>query len=441
MYEPGSVIKPLVVAGLLESGRLLPNELIDSPMTLRVGAQTFRDVARHESVLSVPDVLAYSSNSGMIHLGQRFAPAELYDWLMRFGIGQDLDLSTAYTRTGILNPWYRWVPQDQATNVIGQNHSTTALQLAAAYSIFANDGLYVPPRLTEDERAIQEAARSYAREKLLPRVVAAFRDVLADGERSADPVFFEVPWTPDAVSLLRDIASVVRSANNDGANFGLKIRAGGLSAELFPAPSDMARFITTCLEYEVPFKATAGLHHPIRHYRPEMDVMMHGFLNVMADAAAAVHGINQSVAKDLESAGPTSFFIFRRPINLSFEDDSDAPWRRNPPIRLNEVQAIDRLPSVQAASASIGTATLDGPSAIALVQMTGWKALAGLSVFLTLMSGVALAVIQQPGSNALDAAELVLAEVEEGAQVQAENAAEPQVRGALRAHGHRRRPL
>ncbi len=123
-------------------------------------------------------------------------------------------------------------------------------------------------------------------------VVAAFRDVLADGERSADPVFFEVPWTPDAVSLLRDIASVVRSANNDGANFGLKIRAGGLSAELFPAPSDMARFITTCLEYEVPFKATAGLHHPIRHYRPELDVMMHGFVNVMAAAILGqVHGL------------------------------------------------------------------------------------------------------------------------------------------------------
>ena len=150
-YEPGSVIKPLVVAGLLESGRLLPDEMVDAPMTLRVGEQTFRDVAQHEPLLSVPDVLAYSSNAGMIHLGQRFEPAELHDWLLRFGIGQDLALTSTYTRSGILNPWYRWVPQDHAANTIGQNHSTTALQLAAAYSVFANDGLYVPPRLTEDE--------------------------------------------------------------------------------------------------------------------------------------------------------------------------------------------------------------------------------------------------------------------------------------------------
>lgn len=151
VYEPGSVIKPLVIAGLLESGRLLPTETVDAPMTLRVGQKTFRDVARHEPVLSIPDVLAYSSNSAMINLGQRFAPADLHDWLLRFGIGQDLDLSSTFTRSGMLNPWHLWVPQDQAANSIGQNLSTTPLQLAAAYSVFANDGMYVPPRLTSDE--------------------------------------------------------------------------------------------------------------------------------------------------------------------------------------------------------------------------------------------------------------------------------------------------
>ncbi|HZW27906.1 MAG TPA: penicillin-binding transpeptidase domain-containing protein, partial [Trueperaceae bacterium] len=148
-YEPGSVIKPLVVAGLLESGKLRADEVIDAPMTLRVGSQTFRDVVYHEPQLSVADVLAYSSNSGVINLGMRFTSAELHDWLMRFGIGQDLPVSGTYTSSGQLNPWYRWVQQDHATNTIGQNHATTALQLAAAYSVFANDGLYVHPVLVE----------------------------------------------------------------------------------------------------------------------------------------------------------------------------------------------------------------------------------------------------------------------------------------------------
>ena len=87
----------------------------------------------------------------MIHLGQRFSPAELHDWMWRFGIGQDLDLTSTFTRSGLLNSWHLWVPQDQAANSIGQNLSTTPLQLAAAYSVFANDGIYVPPTLTADE--------------------------------------------------------------------------------------------------------------------------------------------------------------------------------------------------------------------------------------------------------------------------------------------------
>lgn len=152
VYEPGSVIKPLVVAGLLQSGLLSPGELVEAPMTLRVGTKTFRDVARHDALLSVPDVLAFSSNSAMINLGARFEPAQLHEWLWRFGLGHELDQTSVSSRTGILNPWARWVPQDQASNSIGQNLSVTPLQVAAAYGVFAQDGVYVPPRLVEGER-------------------------------------------------------------------------------------------------------------------------------------------------------------------------------------------------------------------------------------------------------------------------------------------------
>lgn len=172
VYEPGSVVKPMVVAGLLEDGLLSPGEIVEAPMTLRVGLKTFRDVAWHEPLLSVPDVLAFSSNSGMIHLGQRFEPAQLHDWLWRFGIGRELDLTSAFARSGILNSWHRWVPQDQAANSLGQNLSLTPLQLAAAYSIFANDGVYVPPVLTADE-AVPAPHRV-----LSPEVAQAMRSMM-----------------------------------------------------------------------------------------------------------------------------------------------------------------------------------------------------------------------------------------------------------------------
>ena len=150
-YEPGSVMKPFVVAALLQSGRLDPRETVDAPPYLRVGDKTFRDVAAHPGELEVRDVLRYSSNTAMLHLTERFEPSELYGWLRHFGFGQSLPLRSAYTRPGTLNPWQDWVPQDQASATIGQSVATTPLQLATAYSIFANDGVFVPPRLVEEE--------------------------------------------------------------------------------------------------------------------------------------------------------------------------------------------------------------------------------------------------------------------------------------------------
>jgi cell division protein FtsI (penicillin-binding protein 3) len=150
-YEPGSIMKPFVIAGLLESGRIGPDEIVDAPMHLRVGTKTFRDVAQHDPRLSVADVLRYSSNSGTILLAQRFESAELHAWLAAFGFGQEMPLRSTFTRSGLLNHWQGWVPQDHASISIGQAVATTALQMAAAYAIIANDGMYVAPRLVEDE--------------------------------------------------------------------------------------------------------------------------------------------------------------------------------------------------------------------------------------------------------------------------------------------------
>ncbi|MGK2934480.1 MAG: ABC transporter permease [Gemmatimonadaceae bacterium] len=78
---------------------------------------------------------------------------------------------------------------------------------------------------------------------------------------------------------------------------------------------------------------------------------------VVVALSAAVHGINQSVAKDLESAGPTSFMIFRRPVSLGEVcdgTDDTCPWRRNPPLTLTEARGIGDLSSVAAVTSRIG---------------------------------------------------------------------------------------
>lgn len=78
---------------------------------------------------------------------------------------------------------------------------------------------------------------------------------------------------------------------------------------------------------------------------------------VVVTLSAAVHGINASVAKDLESAGPTSFFVFRRPVSLAEICDGTedtCPSRRNPPITLAEANMISQLPEVAVVTTHVG---------------------------------------------------------------------------------------
>lgn len=71
---------------------------------------------------------------------------------------------------------------------------------------------------------------------------------------------------------------------------GAKVRCGGVIAQAFPEPREIAAFLAATAEEQVPFKATAGLHHPVRHFNKASGFTMHGFLNVLAAAAFARAG-------------------------------------------------------------------------------------------------------------------------------------------------------
>jgi putative ABC transport system permease protein len=79
---------------------------------------------------------------------------------------------------------------------------------------------------------------------------------------------------------------------------------------------------------------------------------------VVVAMSSIVRGINESFRRDVEAAGPTSFFVYRRPIggfNVCDGTDETCPERRNPGITMDEVAAIERLPSVRAVTAHVGT--------------------------------------------------------------------------------------
>ena len=130
------------------------------------------------------------------------------------------------------------------------------------------------------------------------------------------PVFWEAP--PDraeqTIALLAEFNS-----DADSATFGFKLRTGGVTAEAFPTSIQITKALVTPATHQLPIKFTAGLHHPLRQYREEVQAKMHGFLNVLGAAVlAAEHrwDTNQTAIM-LEDENVDSF---------SFTDDSFA-WR------------------------------------------------------------------------------------------------------------------
>jgi len=102
---------------------------------------------------------------------------------------------------------------------------------------------------------------------------------------------------------------------------GAKLRCGGRTAAAFPTSVQVVSFITACVARGLPFKATAGLHHPIRHYDPDLDVMRHGFLNLLTAAALAIEGCPEAELIDVVEETATDAFTIGV-AGLSWRDRS-----------------------------------------------------------------------------------------------------------------------
>jgi hypothetical protein len=135
-------------------------------------------------------------------------------------------------------------------------------------------------------------------------------------------VYAELPLTWGLLDALDTLAT----ERAGGARVAPKFRTGGLAAELFPTPIELAAVICACRDRELPFKLTAGLHHGVRHTDPETGFTHHGFLNVLAASLAAADGTEVAdVAELLGSTDPIPIvevvrgrLADRRPLWIGF---------------------------------------------------------------------------------------------------------------------------
>ena len=145
-------------------------------------------------------------------------------------------------------------------------------------------------------------------------LLAQYHDAFAEKLSAPTRAFFEAPlmgerWEAGVEKTVRAIADANSEAGEDAS--GLKLRCGGVTADSFPGIEAIAFAVLMCRDADVPFKATAGLHHPVRHYAESVEAMMHGFLNVFGGAILArLHGFDSSTLERMLADEHADHFAF-----------------------------------------------------------------------------------------------------------------------------------
>jgi len=144
IFEPGSSIKPFVVAGAMETGRFQSDTLIDTaPGSMRVGIKTIQD--KHNlGTIDVTTVLAKSSNVGVVKIALTMTPEVMWHDLDRFGFGHVTGSGYPGESAGLVPGYQHWRPIGQATMAYGYGLSVTPLQLAQAYAVLGSGGIRRP---------------------------------------------------------------------------------------------------------------------------------------------------------------------------------------------------------------------------------------------------------------------------------------------------------
>ncbi len=150
-FEPGSTMKPFIVALALERGKFR----YDSPINCGGGKLTIGSATIHDShpnnILTVAQVIQKSSNVGAAKISGAFSPREVWEMYDAIGLGHVPQMGFPGEVSGRLRPWKSWQPIEQATMAYGHGLSASLMQLVHAYTVFARDGEIIPLSLVKQD--------------------------------------------------------------------------------------------------------------------------------------------------------------------------------------------------------------------------------------------------------------------------------------------------
>jgi cell division protein FtsI (penicillin-binding protein 3) len=186
-YEPGSTIKPLLLAGALSHGWKLSDTVYGEKGSYKIQGKTISEAEAHEKFewISLKKVIQVSSNVGAAKLALKLGPDHYLDTLKAFGIGSRTDIGFPGEATGYLPPRKSWQPLTTANVGFGQGILATPLQMVRAYAAFLNGGWMVQPILIKvpdrTNRLKLDAPRRLLSSRVSSQVVEALKSVTEAG--------------------------------------------------------------------------------------------------------------------------------------------------------------------------------------------------------------------------------------------------------------------
>jgi cell division protein FtsI (penicillin-binding protein 3) len=192
-FEPGSLIKPLIVSGAIDSGVVDEDKVFPCyDGAFRVGRRVVRDAHPYD-FLSVSGIVVHSSNIGMAQIGMLMEKKRLYSFLKSFSFGEKTGIQLPAEAKGVVWPLDRWTRDSSISVAFGYEMTVTPLQLITAFSSIANGGTLLKPKIVSKitdysgkkvkkkseipERVRRVISPEIAREKMSP----ILEDVVKEG--------------------------------------------------------------------------------------------------------------------------------------------------------------------------------------------------------------------------------------------------------------------
>jgi len=148
-FEPGSTMKIFSAAAAIESGNVRASDIFFCENgTYKIGKNVVHDIKKF-GWLSLQQIVKYSSNIGAVKISEKLGPEKLYGMFRKFGFGDKTGIDSPGETAGSLSHYKNWTTVDTASVAFGYGISVSALQLIAAVSAIANDGILMKPYLVQ----------------------------------------------------------------------------------------------------------------------------------------------------------------------------------------------------------------------------------------------------------------------------------------------------